>query len=101
MNTAHTTRGEGRLMAFVGTYGSDTDPTAGGITTLEAARDGRELTPTHRVTEPREAGYLAYAPATRTLYAVDERKTDGRGPVQPPAAVHALAVSGRDGSLTR
>lgn len=31
---------------------------------------------------------------------MDERKTDGRGPVEPPASVHALSVSERDGSLT-
>jgi 6-phosphogluconolactonase len=33
------------------------------------------------------------------LYAVDERKTDGRGPVDAPAAVHALAVNGETGTL--
>ncbi|MFD7135458.1 lactonase family protein [Streptomyces sp. NPDC059894] len=99
MNAPHTPPA-GRLVAFVGTYGSPTDPTAGGITTLEAAWNGRELAPVHHIAEPREAGYLVYAPATGTLYAVDERKTDGRGPVEPPAAVHALSVSRRDGSLT-
>ncbi|MFF3505033.1 lactonase family protein [Streptomyces sp. NPDC003247] len=89
-----------RLIAYIGTYGSDSDTEAGGITALDVSRDGRRLTPLSRVTEPREAGYLVYAPSTRTLYAVDERKTDGRGPVEPPAAVHALSVSERDGSLT-
>ncbi|MBQ0855526.1 lactonase family protein [Streptomyces sp. BH-SS-21] len=90
----------GRLVAYIGTYGSDSDPAAGGITALDVASDGRKLTPIHRIAEPREAGYLAYAPSTRTLYAVDERKTDGRGPVEPPAAVHALSVSEHDGSLS-
>ncbi|OIJ68308.1 lactonase family protein [Streptomyces mangrovisoli] len=89
-----------RLVAFVGAYGVDGDEQAGGITVLDVARDGRTLTPLGRSAEPREAGHLVYAPGTRTLYAVDERKNDGRGPVQPPAAVHALAV-GPDGGLTR
>lgn len=89
-----------RLIAYIGTYGSPSDPEAGGITTLDVSQDGRKLTVLGRVTEPREAGYLVYAPATRTLYAVDERKTDGRGPVEPPASVHALSVSEQDGSLT-
>jgi 6-phosphogluconolactonase len=31
---------------------------------------------------------------------VDERKTDGRGPVEPAAAVHAFAVDPQDGRLT-
>ncbi|MGI5461114.1 lactonase family protein [Streptomyces sp. CA-249302] len=87
-----------RLIAYVGTYGNHSG--AGGITTLEVSRDGRKLTPLSRVSEPRDAGYLVYAAATRTLYAVDERKTDGRGPVEPPASVHALSVSEQDGSLT-
>jgi 6-phosphogluconolactonase len=91
---------DGRLIAFIGAYGSESDPGPGGITVLEVSRDGRKLTLLSRVTEPREAGYLVYVPATRTLYAVDERKTDGRGPVQPPASVHALSVSEQDGSLT-
>ncbi|MEU6192250.1 lactonase family protein [Streptomyces sp. NPDC047061] len=90
----------GRLIAFIGTYGSPSDPEAGGITTLEVSRDGRKLTLLGRVGAPREAGYLVYAPTTCTLYAVDERKTDGRGPVEPPASVHALSVSQQDGSLT-
>ncbi|MFD7814593.1 lactonase family protein [Streptomyces sp. NPDC059785] len=91
---------EGRLLAYVGSYPSDTDPTAGGITALDVSWDGRKITPAHRIAEPREAGHLAYAESTGTLYAVDERKTDGRGPVQPPAAVHALSVSRSDGNLT-
>ncbi|MER6224884.1 lactonase family protein [Streptomyces sp900105755] len=95
-----TTEPTPRLIAFVGGYGSPADADAGGITVLAVSPDGGELTPLSRVTEPREAGYLAYSPSTRTLYAVDERKNDGRGPVQPPASVHALSVSARDGRLT-
>ena len=47
-----------------------------------------------------EAGYLALGPDARALYAVDERKTDGRGPVGPQAAIHAFAINPHDGSLT-
>lgn len=90
----------GRLIAYIGAYGSDTDPHAGGITALDVSHDGRKLTTVDRVSKPLEAGYLVYAPSTRTLYAVDERKTDGRGPAGPRASVHALSVSPRDGSLT-
>ncbi|MGV9967850.1 lactonase family protein [Streptomyces olivaceus] len=98
--TPDTHHPNGRLIAYIGSYGSDTDSDAGGITALDVSHDGHELTTLSKVTEPLQAGYLAYTPATRTLYAVDERKTDGRGPVQPPASVHALSVSRRDGSLT-
>lgn len=86
------------MIAFVGSYTSPTDPAAGGIAVVEVSGDGAKLTTLSTTPEPREAGYLVYAPSTRTLYAVDERKTDGRGP-GPVAAVHALQVSA-DGSLT-
>ncbi|MGW4433542.1 lactonase family protein [Streptomyces tendae] len=103
MSTRHiapAVRPTGRLVAFIGAYGDTTDPKAGGITTLHVSWDGRELVHAHHTAEPRDAGYLVYAPGTRTLYAVDERKTDGRGPIEPPAAVHALTVSERDGRLS-
>ncbi|MBT2246129.1 lactonase family protein [Sphingobium sp. BHU LFT2] len=81
-----------RLIAYVGSYGCAPGATGGGIYALAVAADGSDLRLLSRVEEPKEAGYLVYAPETRTLYAVDERKTDGRGPVDPPAAVHAFAV---------
>lgn len=81
------------LIAYVGSYG-------GGIQGFEVSPDGRHLTARSWINIPNEAGYLAYVPAWSRLYAVDERKTDGRGPVDPPAAVHAFAVDQRDGSLT-
>jgi 6-phosphogluconolactonase len=67
---------------------------------LEVSLDGRQLTLLSQVDLPQMAGYLAYAPAWGIVYAVDERKTDGRGPVQPAACVHAFAAHQGDGSLT-
>ena len=86
----------GKLVAYIGSY-RDASGDGGGITVLDVSRDGRSLTPVSRVGEPKEAGYLAYAGGT--LYVVDERKTDGRGPVEPAASVHAFTVDQRDGSL--
>jgi 6-phosphogluconolactonase len=82
----------GRLVAYVGCYGT-------GISAFDVSADGSHLTLASQVDQPAEAGYLAYAPSLGTLYAADERKTDGRGPVQPAASVHAFAVDQRDGSL--
>jgi 6-phosphogluconolactonase len=93
-------QGRSRLVAYIGSYGSGPDAADGGIDVFEVSADGRQLTALSRVNEPKEAGYLAYAPSWRTLYAVDERKTDGRGPVEPAAAVHAFAVNQEDGRLT-
>lgn len=88
-----------RLVAYVGSYGGP-DGAGGGIDVFEVSSDGARLTALSRVDEPNEAGYLAYAPSWRRLYAVDERKTDGRGPVGPAASVHAFAVDQRDGRLS-
>ncbi|MDQ6948987.1 MAG: lactonase family protein, partial [Actinomycetota bacterium] len=81
----------------MGSYGSA--PGGGGIDVFHVSMDDGRLTALSRVDQPKEAGYLVYAPSWRTLYAVDERKTDGRGPVEAAAAVHAFAVDQRDGSL--
>jgi 6-phosphogluconolactonase len=88
------------LVAYVGSYGSGPGADGGGIDVFEVSADGSRLTALSRVDEPKEAGYLVYAPGWGTLYAVDERKTDGRGPVEPAASVHAFAVDQRDGSLS-
>jgi 6-phosphogluconolactonase len=90
----------GRLLAFVGTYGVAPGTQGGGIFGFEVSADGCELKPLSHAPEPRDAGYLIYATATQTLYAVDERKTDGRGPVDKPAAVHALSLDQDSGDLT-
>jgi len=93
-------QGGARLVAYIGSYGSAAEQGGGGIHVLDVSADGSVLTATSRVREPLEAGYLVHAPSTGTLYAVDERKTDGRGPVAPAARVHALAIDPADGSLT-
>lgn len=87
------------LVAYVGSYEHSPSPDGGGIYVLEVSADGCHLAVLSHVAEPKQAGYLAYAPRWGTLYAVDERKTDGRGPVQPAARVHAFAANQRDGSL--
>ncbi|WP_306209233.1 lactonase family protein [Actinoplanes sp. RD1] len=88
----------GRLIAYIGCY-SDGNPAGGGIHVLDVSADGTRLTRLSQVPEPAEAGFLAYAPELATLYAVDERKTDGRGPAGPAASVYAYAVDPADGGL--
>jgi 6-phosphogluconolactonase len=87
------------LIAYVGSYPDSPNPGGGGITVLAVDMARRRLTTLGHQPQPGLAGHLALAPGLRTLYAVDERKTDGRGPVQPAAALHALRVE-RDGLLT-
>lgn len=89
-----------RFVAYVGSYAEGIGNGAGGIDVLELAADGTSLTPVQHLAEPTQAGYLLHSPSRETLYAVDERKTDGRGPVGTAAAVHALRIDPRDGRLT-
>jgi 6-phosphogluconolactonase len=89
-----------RLVAYVGSYGAAPGTKGGGIYCLAVADTGARLELVGHTPKPIDAGYLAYAPDTSTLYAVDERKTDGRGPVHPPAAVWAFAVDRASGELT-
>ena len=93
-------QGVPRLVAYVGSYATPDRPDSGGIFALAVSRDGKALDHLSRSPEPRQAGYLAYSPGTGTLYAVDERKNDGRGPVEPPAAIHAFSVD-RDNAALR
>jgi 6-phosphogluconolactonase len=88
-----------KLIAYVGSYEDSPNPGGGGIFALEVSADGAALSLLSHVLEPKQAGYLAYAPSLSTLYAVDERKTDGRGPVGVAASVHAFAVNPQDASL--
>jgi 6-phosphogluconolactonase len=88
------------IVAYVGCYPTVPGGGDGGISAFSVSADGAQLSLLSQVRQPAEAGYLAYAPSTGTLYAVDERKTDGRGPVQPPAAVHAFRAGPGDGTLT-
>jgi 6-phosphogluconolactonase len=99
---SQTTSAEGnqaatRVAAYVGSYSGETSP--GGVTAYDATRPDHWTQVDHAGT-PAEAGYLVWSPATSTLFAVDERKTDGRGPVGPPASVHALRVDPETGALT-
>ncbi len=41
-----------------------------------------------------------YDPKTTILYSVDERKNDGRGPVEPAASVMAFSVNLESGHLS-
>ena len=88
------------MIAYVGCYTADADPETGGIFTVEVGADGDRLAVIGRTAEPRQAGYLSYAASTGTLYAVDERKNDGRG-ATCRASVHSFSVSRRDGGITR
>jgi 6-phosphogluconolactonase len=88
-----------KLIAYVGSYEDSPNPGGGGIFALEVSADGAALSLLSHVLEPKQAGYLAYAPSLSTLYAVDECKTDGRGPVGAAASVHAFAVNPQDGLL--
>ena len=90
----------GRLVCFVGCYGNTTKYEGGGIHVFDVSADGGRLVELSNARDVLEAGYLVYAPGSQTLYAVDERKTDGRGPVEPEARVHAFAVDQQDGRLT-
>lgn len=91
--------GSGRTLAYVGCYPGDAGE-GGGIATFEIRDGGASLRFLHRTGKPPAAGYLVHAPKTGTLYAVDERKTDGRGPVGPAGSVHALRIDSRSGELT-
>lgn len=90
-----------RVIAFVGSYGAQPDAEGGGVYVLNVGAEGANLEVTDHIAAPVEAGYLVYSQSNGILYVVDERKTDGRGPVSPPAAVHALSVNQVDGSLTQ
>ncbi|ROR15124.1 lactonase family protein [Erwinia sp. JUb26] len=88
-----------KTIAYVGTYGDEHDP--GGIFAVEVTGDGEVFLPVSRTTAPKLAGYLSFDPKTYTLYSVDERKNDGRGPVEPPASVVAFRVDRQSGVLTK
>jgi len=92
---------EKRLIAYVGRNHVDKFE-GGGISIFELSRDGSSITPLPGGVEgmPKRAGYLAYAPKAGVLYAVDERKTDGRGPKKPASCVMAFKVDPESGALT-
>lgn len=87
----------GHDILYVGAYSDDTAP--GGVYVVRSSDGGRDLRLEQHLPAPDQAGYLVLHPDAERLYAVDERKTDGRGPVGAPAAVHSFAVD-RNGRLT-
>jgi len=89
-----------KLIAYVG-CNHVANFVGGGISVFEASEDGSSLTLTSSVKDkPKRAGYLAYEPKSKVLYAVDERKTDGRGPIRPASNVSAWRVNPQSGELT-
>jgi 6-phosphogluconolactonase len=89
-----------RLIAYVG-CNHVANFAGGGISVFEVSEDGSKLTLTSSVKDkPKRAGYLAYAPKAKVLYAVDERKTDGRGPIRPASNISAWRVNPQSGELT-
>jgi 6-phosphogluconolactonase len=74
----------------------------GGISVFEVSADGSSITAIPGGVEdmPKRAGYLTYAPKSKVLYAVDERKTDGRGPKKPASGVLSFKVDPVSGKLT-
>jgi 6-phosphogluconolactonase len=89
-----------KLIAYVG-CNHVANFEGGGISVFEVSEDGSSLTLSGSVKDkPKRAGYLAYAPKSKVLYAVDERKTDGRGPIRPASNVSAWRVNPESGQLT-
>jgi 6-phosphogluconolactonase len=89
-----------RLFAYVG-CNHVANFEGGGIAVFEVSEDGSKLTHTGGVKDnPKRAGYLTYAPKSKILYVVDERKTDGRGPIKPASNVSAWRVNPETGQLT-
>lgn len=100
----------GKLMCYVGLNpvgGSNTKdgiaqtekPRGGGIAIYEVHGGGRELEYKGCVAEPVKTGALFYAKETHTLYAVDEKKTGGRGELTKGSSVYAYRVDPESGGL--
>jgi 6-phosphogluconolactonase len=85
---------------FVGSYQNWPIQNRGGLTVVTASDGGAQLRLESSTDSPKEAGYLVYSPKTQTLYSVDERKTDGKGPVDPPASVQAFRYDSETKALS-
>jgi len=74
----------------------------GGIDAFEIGEGGKTITPLNNgsVDDPKYAGFLAYAPKSNVLYAVDERKDDGRGPVLPASTIMSFKVDPKTAALS-
>jgi len=89
-----------KLIAYVG-CNHVANFEGGGISVFEVSEDGGSIKITSTVKDkPKRAGYLAYAPKSKVLYAVDERKTDGRGPIKPASGVLSFKVDPESAQLT-
>jgi len=89
-----------KLIAYVG-CNHVANFEGGGISVFEVSEDGSSLTLISSVKDkPKRAGYLTYAPKAKVLYSVDERKTDGRGPIKPASCVLSFKVDPESGQLT-
>jgi 6-phosphogluconolactonase len=91
-----------RLFVYVGTYGGGAGDEArpGRIVVFTVDPADGSLQRQSEAGVGLEAGFLCVSPDLRTIYVVDEKKNDGRGPVNPAASVSAFARSIEDGSLT-
>jgi 6-phosphogluconolactonase len=87
--------------AYVGSYpsGPTRKEVPGAIHVLDLHDDG-SLVERSTAGEGMEATALRLSPDGTRLYAVDERRNDGRGPVGRPAGLFAFSVDQGDGSLT-
>jgi 6-phosphogluconolactonase len=87
--------------AYVGSYASGPTRTEipGAIHTLEIYDDG-SLVARSTAGESMEATALSLSPDGTRLYAVDERRNDGRGPVGRPGSLFAFSIDSKDGSLS-
>jgi 6-phosphogluconolactonase len=88
-----------KLIAYVG-CNHVANFEGGGISAFEVSEGGSKLNLISSVDKPKRAGFLSYAPTAKVLYAVDERKTDGRGPVKPAANISAWKINPQSGELT-
>ena len=90
-----------RLIAYVG-RSNVAGFKGGGIDVFEISGDGKKITPLENGSkdEPKSAGFLAWAEKSGVLYAVDERKDDGRGPVFPATTVMSFKVDPKTAALS-
>jgi 6-phosphogluconolactonase len=90
-----------RLFVYVGSYARSAGDEArpGGIVVFTADPENGSLEHQSEAGVGLEAGFLCVSPDLRTIYAVDEKKNDGRGPVRPAASISAFSRHVEDGSL--
>lgn len=87
------------LFVFVGCYNSHDVPGSGGIKTLRVNSTTGKLSISNQTESQMEAGFICQSKCGRFIFAVDERKNDGRGPVGPQASVKSFHINSDDGAL--